>query len=120
MARTRDYPEGLDVQVISFKLLEDMWKEAKEKHEREHVVPWVWTQKGRYHIREERNNRDYAHYRWTVDYASDLAMVSDVVGHFGDKPFLMEELIHYWRLYPAKARTFRDVERKQGIKESMK
>jgi len=114
------YPEGLDVQVISFKLLEDMWEEAKEPAEREHVVPWIWNHKDKYYVKEERNKRDYSHYRWTVDYASDLAMVSDVVGYFGDKPFFMEELIHYWRLYPSKARTFRDVQRKQGIKESMK
>jgi spore coat polysaccharide biosynthesis protein SpsF len=113
------YPEGLDVQIISFTLLETMWREAREAHEREHVVPWVWERKHSFHIKHERNRRDYSHYRWTVDYASDLAMVSDVVGHFGDKPFLMDELIHYWFEFPEKARTKRDVERKQGIRRSM-
>jgi len=114
------YPEGLDVQVISFRLLEDMWREAKKPYEREHVVPWVWDHKYDYHIRHERNRRDYSHHRWTVDWASDLAMVSDVVGAFGDRPFLMDELIHYFFEHPDKMRTFRNVERKQGIKESMK
>lgn len=113
------YPHGLDVQVISFRLLEDMWKFAKDPAEREHVVPWIWDHKGQYYVKEERNNRDYSHFRWTVDYASDLAMVSDVVGHFGDKPFYMEEIIHYWRLHPEKARTNKDVPLKEGIYASM-
>jgi len=114
------YPEGLDVQIIAFKMLEHMWEHAREPAEREHITPYMWNHKYDFHIRHERNRRDYSHYRWTVDYASDLAMVSDVVGYFGDRPFLMEELVNYWFSHPDKIRTRADVERKQGIKRSMK
>jgi len=113
------YPEGLDVQIIAFKMLETMWREAESPGEREHVVPYMWKRPYDFHIKHERNRRDYSHYRWTVDYASDLAMVSDVYGHFGDKPFLMEELVNYWFEHPEKARTRANVDRKQGIQRSM-
>ena len=113
------YPEGLDCQVISFAMLETIWQDAQEAGEREHVVPYMWKHPRDYHIKHERNRRDYSHYRWTVDYASDLGMVSDVQAHFGDRPFLMAELLHYWHEFPEKARTRANVERKQGIKRSM-
>jgi len=114
------YPEGLDVQIIAFKMLEHMWEHAREPAEREHITPYMWNHKYDFHIRHERNRRDYSHYRWTVDYASDMAMVSDVMAHFGNKPFLMEELIGYWFEHPEKARTRANVERKQGINRSLK
>jgi len=33
--------DGLDVEVFSFKLLEEAWKNAKDKYDREHVTPYI-------------------------------------------------------------------------------
>jgi len=41
----RTFPIGLDVEVVSFPLLERAWKEADKPFEREHVMPWFYTPK---------------------------------------------------------------------------
>ena len=33
--------DGLDVEVFSFKLLEEAWKKAKDPYDREHVTPYM-------------------------------------------------------------------------------
>jgi spore coat polysaccharide biosynthesis protein SpsF len=38
----RTYPRGLDVEVFSFKVLEQAFNEAKKPHEREHVTPYLY------------------------------------------------------------------------------
>jgi len=35
------FPDGLDIEIFSFKLLEEAWKNAKLKSEREHVTPYI-------------------------------------------------------------------------------
>ena len=39
----RTFPHGLDVEVISFKALEEAYKNAKDPYEREHVCPYIHT-----------------------------------------------------------------------------
>ena len=36
------YPDGNDVEVMSFKTLETAWKEAQKDFEREHTTPYIW------------------------------------------------------------------------------
>src|SRR5262245_58282104 len=36
------YPDGNDVEVIPFGVLEAAWREAAATHEREHTTPFIW------------------------------------------------------------------------------
>ena len=38
----RTYPIGLDVEVLTFDVLEQAWKRAIAKHQREHVTPYFY------------------------------------------------------------------------------
>ena len=44
------YPNGLDTECFTFKALEDAWKGAKLKSEREHVTPYIWKNPKRFKI----------------------------------------------------------------------
>ena len=37
----RTYPIGLDTEVCTFQALEIAWSEAREPHQREHVMPYL-------------------------------------------------------------------------------
>jgi len=37
----RTYPDGLDVEVFSFRILKEAWSNAKLTSEREHVTPYI-------------------------------------------------------------------------------
>jgi len=46
----RTYPIGLDTEVCSFAALERAWKEAEQVYEREHVMPYLYDQEGRFKV----------------------------------------------------------------------
>jgi len=76
----RTYPIGLDVEVCTFAGLERAWREARLSHEREHVMPYLYDQRGRFRFLLLNYNQDYGTLRWTVDTQEDLAMVRQLYG----------------------------------------
>jgi spore coat polysaccharide biosynthesis protein SpsF len=75
---SRTYPIGLDVEVCTFEALETAWKNASEKHEREHVMPYLYEVPGRFKVVKIDYASDYGKLRWTVDTAQDLEFVRAV------------------------------------------
>lgn len=73
------YPDGLDVEVFSFKALERAWQDATLPSEREHVTPYL-----RFGSTFARNNVEAEvdtsrrRLRWTVDSSADLEFVREV------------------------------------------
>ncbi|MBI3544754.1 MAG: glycosyltransferase family protein [Deltaproteobacteria bacterium] len=76
----RTYPRGLDVEVFSFKALEEAAREAKETVQREHVTPFIHRQPGRYKQGMVLNPLgDLSHHRWTVDVTEDFDLISRMI-----------------------------------------
>lgn len=75
---TRTYPIGLDVEAVTFTALEMAWKQATEKHEREHVMPYFYEVPGRFKVGKLDYSTDYGSLRWTVDTPEDLEFVRAV------------------------------------------
>jgi spore coat polysaccharide biosynthesis protein SpsF (cytidylyltransferase family) len=71
------YPDGLDVEVFSFKSLERAYQEAVAPNEREHVTPYI-RYSGNFKIHNTVNNIDYSDRRWTVDEVDDFEVVSHI------------------------------------------
>lgn len=38
----RSYPHGLDTELVNFNVLEEAYKNSKDKHEKEHVTPYIY------------------------------------------------------------------------------
>jgi spore coat polysaccharide biosynthesis protein SpsF len=81
----RTYPIGLDTEVCSFQALEIAWNEATELHQREHVMPYFYDQRQRFHILLVDHEEDYGSLRWTVDTAEDLELVRQIYARFGGR-----------------------------------
>ena len=64
----RSFPRGMDVEVFSFKALEEAHKEAKTPYEREHVTPYIYGHPEKYRVTGVSN-------RWTVDTPEDFELV---------------------------------------------
>jgi spore coat polysaccharide biosynthesis protein SpsF len=105
----RTYPIGLDTEVCTFEALERAWKEASEKFEREHVMPYLYQQEGRFKILRVENDEDYGHWRLTVDTPEDLSLVRAVFDHFGSQAFKWMDVIRFLEGHPEIARINADV-----------
>ena len=75
------YPDGLDVEVISIKALEEVHKKAKEDFEREHVTPYIINSDTfkKFYL---NNSEDLSAERWTVDAPEDLIVVKNIFNYF--------------------------------------
>jgi len=81
----RTVPIGLDTEICTFEALETAWREAKEDHDREHVMPFFYEHPERFNILHIRHEPDYGHMRWTVDTPEDLAFMRAVVRYFPER-----------------------------------
>jgi spore coat polysaccharide biosynthesis protein SpsF len=82
------YPDGNDVEVMSFAALEQAWENATATMELEHTTPYLWENPGQFRIGnmvwETGFNFSMSH-RWTIDYPEDYEFIKQV----------------YERLYPS-------------------
>ncbi len=80
------YPDGHDVEIVPFSVLETAWKEAKRDFEREHTTPFIWEQPERFRLANIawETGKDYSmSHRWTIDYPEDYAFIQRVYEELG-------------------------------------
>ena len=68
----RTYPIGLDVEVATMTALSEAWEKADQQHEREHVMPYLYSGPAVYNTSVLNAEADYGSQRWTVDTPEDL------------------------------------------------
>ncbi len=81
----RTTPIGMDTEVVSFAALTRAWQEADAKYAREHVMPYLYEQEGRFKTLLVQHDPDLGHLRLTVDTAQDLELVRSIYAAFGDR-----------------------------------
>lgn len=75
------YPDGNDVEIMTFEALETAWKEAERPLEREHTTPYLWENPGKFRVGniEWESGLDYSmSHRWTIDYQEDYDFIKAV------------------------------------------
>ncbi len=106
----RTYPIGLDVEVVSFEALQRAWREAKKKFEREHVLPYLYEEEGRFKVFVVNHSEDLGSLRWTVDTPEDLSLIREVFARFnGREDFSWREVLELFRREPKLAELNRDI-----------
>jgi spore coat polysaccharide biosynthesis protein SpsF len=97
----RTFPIGLDVEVCTLQVLERAWREATQPHQREHVMPYLYEQEGRFRVLVVDHDPDYGSLRWTVDTSEDLELVQQVYAHFpGRDDFTWTEVLGLFEQHP--------------------
>jgi spore coat polysaccharide biosynthesis protein SpsF len=81
----RTYPIGLDIEIARFEALEKAWQDAESQFEREHVMPYLYDQPGRFKILLAHHEPDYGEKRWTVDTPQDLELINLIFEHFSPR-----------------------------------
>jgi spore coat polysaccharide biosynthesis protein SpsF len=108
----RTIPIGLDAEFCTIAALETAWREAREPHQREHIMPFLYEHSERFRILHIQNSPDYSHYRWTVDTPEDLQLLRQVVTYFKDDKFSWKEVLALFELHPELAQINAGVQHK--------
>lgn len=74
----RTYPNGLDVEVISFSCLENVHRKAYLPSHREHVTQYIHQHRRHFKLGNLINQIDLSNLRWTVDEAPDFLFIETI------------------------------------------
>ena len=80
----RTTPIGMDTEVVTFNALARAWQEADKKYEREHVMPYLYDEAGRFRILLVDHEPDIGHLRLTVDTVEDLMLIRKIYQNFNN------------------------------------
>jgi spore coat polysaccharide biosynthesis protein SpsF len=82
------YPDGNDVEIMSFKTIENAWINAKKDFEREHTTPYIWENPDKFRIGnvvwDTRLDYSMTH-RFTIDYKEDYEFIKRVYDELYEK-----------------------------------
>ena len=94
------YPDGLDIEICTFKALEQASKETNKGFDREHVTPYL-RESGLFKIATMQHRQDLSGLRWTVDEPVDFAVIEKIFQHFHPRTnFTWEEVLDFQRQQP--------------------
>ncbi len=114
------YPDGLDVEVFSFRALKMAWKEARMPSQREHVTPFIRQQPDRFKVANHSGNQDLSHMRWTVDEPEDFEMVREIYETLypANPAFTTDDILQLLSQRPELADRNAHLVRNEGLAES--
>lgn len=92
------YPDGLDVEAMTFGALLKAHRDAKVPEDREHVTPFIRRNKALFRQSTFYSSIDLSSLRWTVDYPDDFDHVSAMVDSIDDRDILCADRFDFLRL----------------------
>ena len=121
-ALNRTWPDGLDVECMTFAALETAWREASEPLQREHVTPFIHRDPVRFRLGSlERPGESLAGMRWTVDEPRDLSFVTRVYEALYpvNPAFTSADILKFLTRHPEVAAINVDIERNKAFNAAL-
>jgi len=75
----KSYPDGVDVEVFSFKTIKKVNSKCKSKKDLEHVTPYIWRKKKEFRLFRFNLKKDLSKYRFTLDYKEDFVLIKKIL-----------------------------------------
>jgi spore coat polysaccharide biosynthesis protein SpsF len=114
------YPDGLDNEICSREVLEQAWRDARLKTEREYVTVYIWKRPEVFRLLNVKHDKDLSHLRWTVDEPEDLELVREIYKHLGPEPnFGMEQILALLEEHPELNEINARFTRNEGYQKSL-
>lgn len=108
------YPEGTDVEVLTFKALETQELNSKSDYEREHVTQYIYHNPDDFKMLNLSNDEDLSYLRWTIDTEKDFEMVKLIYDNLytsDDSIFHMSDILSFLKDNPEISTINSDVKR---------
>jgi len=95
------YPDGLDIEIMSFASIERANNETNSDFDQEHVTPYIRNSDS-FSKSSMSYTEDLSSQRWSVDEPEDLTVVTNVFEHFSPNIlFGWEQVLELRKLQPA-------------------
>ena len=115
----RTYPVGTDVEIFSFKALEETWQKAKLPSEREHVTPFIRNKESKFRLGNLENEKNLSHLRWTLDRNEDLILIRKIISKINKNPILMRDVLNLFLVEPELVKINEHISQNEGMLKSL-
>jgi len=115
------FPDGMDIEIFTFKTLKETFKKALLPSEKEHVTNYMWK-KNNFKILKKNINNDLSKYRFTIDYKKDFVFFCKLIDKFGINKIhtvSMNDLINFVKKNQYLVEYQKKIKRNQGWKSSL-
>lgn len=115
------FPDGLDTEVTSLKILRKAWENARAKSDREHVTSYIWSNPKLFKIGTVTNIDDLSQMRWTLDQIEDLNFLNKLMSFFKEDNsiVLFDDFLKILRAHPEIETINNEIERDEGYFKSL-
>ena len=99
------FPDGFDVEILTFDALKDAWKNSVKNYEREHTTPYIWENPKKFligNVSMPGGENLSITYRLTIDYEEDYRVINNVFTNlYPHNPrFSYLDMINYLKKHP--------------------
>jgi spore coat polysaccharide biosynthesis protein SpsF len=119
-----DFPDGLDLEIMTYEALEKSWKESRLLSEREHVTQYMRKHPELFRIKNYRCPiPDISHLRWTLDEEEDYEVIQRIYKHFieaGRENFNTGDILEYLCVHPEISEINAKYSRNEGLAKSLR
>lgn len=120
---TESFPDGEDIEIIKYSVLQKSWREAKLTSEREHVTMYIKNHPEQFRIQNlECPIKGIGDKRWTLDEDKDYEFISTVYRHFislGKEDFVTEDILEFLEKRPELEQLNARYRRNEGLLKSL-
>jgi len=118
---TPTFPDGMDIEICTFKALEDAYKNATFKSDREHVTLYI-KNSDKFKKFNYKAKYDFSHLRLTVDEQNDFDLIKIILENLypRKKNFTYLNIISYMTQNPNLLFINSDIKRDEGLAKSLK
>lgn len=111
------YPDGLDVEVFSFNVLEKAWNEAVRLSEREHVRMYMCNHPELFKTHNVTHSENLSHLRWTLDEQRDFKFIKKIYEALypNNKYFTMDDILNLLENNRELVNINKDIIRDEGL-----
>ena len=119
-AYERTYPDGLDIEIMTYACFDKVWREAETSEDRANITSYIYANPSRFRTGAVLHHEDLSALRWTVDYLEDYEKISAVFDYFFPEmpDFGMDDVLDFFREHgqiDRKNHMYRDHSRGSGI-----
>ncbi|WP_405759776.1 cytidylyltransferase domain-containing protein [Anaerovibrio slackiae] len=120
---TESFPDGLDIEIMKFSVLQEAWQKAKMASEREHVTLYIRNHADEYQIQNfECPIHGIGNKRWTLDESADLELIETIYEHFrgrGKEDFVTADILQFLQENPQLENINSMIGRNEGLQKSL-
>jgi spore coat polysaccharide biosynthesis protein SpsF len=97
----RTFARGFDLEIFSFSLLDEAFRNAEEEFDREHVTPYIWKNRSGkvdfYHVKQQI---DKSNFRITLDTKEDFELIKILIEDYGADKLSYNEIEEILAMHP--------------------